>query len=61
MLTCNVVVAATESGSEVSCVRPHAMMDIADSSQIHDVADEAQAKLERVMTAITAHSDARDA
>ena len=61
MLPCNVVVAATEGGSEVSCVRPHAMMDIADSSQIHDVADEAQEKLERVMTAIAAHSDAREA
>jgi len=61
MLPCNVVVAATEDGSEVSCVRPHAMMDIADSSEIHGVADEAQAKLERVMTAIAAHSDASEA
>lgn len=61
MLPCNVVVAATDGGSEVSCVRPHAMMDIADSSRIHGVADEAQARLERVMTAIAAHSGAREA
>ena len=52
MLPCNVVVAAVEGGTEVSCVRPHAMMAIADSPQIHGVADAAQAKLERALRAI---------
>ena len=50
MLPCNVVVAAVEGGTEVSCVRPHAMMDIADSPQIHVTwPTQAQAKLERAL------------
>ncbi len=60
MLPCNVVVAATEGGSEVSCVRPHAIMDVVDASEMRDVADEAQAKLERAMKAIESHSGATD-
>jgi uncharacterized protein (DUF302 family) len=58
MLPCNVVVAALEDGSEVSVVRPHAMMDIADAAEVRDVADQAQAKLERALQAIAAHSGA---
>lgn len=51
MLPCNVVVAATDDGSEVAFVRPHAMMDIADSEEIRGVADEAQERLERALDA----------
>ena len=61
MLPCNVVVAALEDGCEVSVVRPHAMMDIADAAEIRDVADQAQAKLERALAAIAGHSDASEA
>jgi uncharacterized protein (DUF302 family) len=60
MLPCNVVVAAVEGGSEVSCVRPHAMMDIADAPEIRDVADQAQTKLERVLEAISDQSAAAE-
>lgn len=56
MLPCNVVVAAAENGAEVACVRPHAMMDIADAPEIRDVADQAQAKLERALGAIVDQS-----
>ena len=51
LLPCNVVVAATEDGSEVSCVRPDQMMEMAGPG-IEHVADEAQEKLERVMAAL---------
>lgn len=61
MLPCNVVVAATDDGSEVSCVRPHAMMDVADAPGIRDVADQAQAKLERVLQAIRTQSEDTEA
>ncbi|MFC1531401.1 DUF302 domain-containing protein [Gemmatimonadota bacterium] len=61
MLPCNVVVAAAEGGAEVSWVRPHAMMDIADAPGIRDVADQAQAKLERALETIVAHSGATEA
>ncbi len=58
MLPCNVVVAASEDGAEVACIRPHAMMDIADAPAIRDVADQAQAKLERALGAVVAQSGA---
>jgi hypothetical protein len=45
----------------VSVVRPHAMMDIADAAEIRDVANQAQAKLERALAAITGHSDVTEA
>ena len=61
MLPCNVVVAATDDGSEVSCVRPHAMMDVADTPGIRDVADQAQAKLERVLQTLRAQSEDTEA
>ena len=60
MLPCNVVVAAVEGGTEVSCIRPQAMMSFTDVPQIRHVADEAQAKLERAMQAIEAHSRPED-
>ena len=56
MLPCNVVVAATEGGTEVSFIRPQAMMGIADAPGIREVADEAQARLERALEAIGRHS-----
>jgi len=61
MLPCNVVVASTDGGAEVAFVRPHAMMDIADAPAIRDVADEAQAKLERALEAVVAQSSAAGA
>ena len=61
MLPCNVVVASTEGGAEVAFVRPHAMMDIADAPAIRDVADQAQAKLERALEAVVAQSGAAGA
>lgn len=61
MLPCNVVVAALEDGAEVSVVRPHAMMDIADAPELRAVADQAQTKLERALRAIEAQSAAREA
>ena len=56
MLPCNVVVASADGGAEVAFVRPHAMMDIADAPEIRDVADLAQAKLERALEAVVAQS-----
>jgi uncharacterized protein (DUF302 family) len=53
MLPCNVVVAESGDGSEVAFVRPHAMMAIADADEIRGVADQAQEKLERALTAVT--------
>jgi len=53
MLPCNVVVAATDGGSEVAFVRPHAMMDIVAADGIREVADLAQEKLERALSATT--------
>jgi len=61
MLPCNVVVASADGGSEVAFVRPHAMMDIADAPEIRDVADQAQAKLERALEAVVAQSGAAGA
>ncbi len=48
LLPCNVVVAETESGSEVAIARPEAMLSIADIPQIRQVAEEAEARLRRV-------------
>ena len=61
MLPCNVVVASAEGGAEVAFVRPHAMMDIADAPEIRDVADQAQAKLERALEAVVAQFGAAGA
>ena len=61
MLPCNVVVASADGGAEVAFARPHAMMDIADAPEIREVADQAQAKLERVLAAVVAQSGAAGA
>ena len=52
MLPCNVVVAETEDGSEVAIVRPTVMMTVADAEGLEDVADEAQARLDRALADI---------
>ncbi len=52
MLPCNVVVAETEDGSEVAMVRPSVMMTVADAEGLEDVAEEAQARLERALANI---------
>jgi len=52
MLPCNVVVAETDDGSEVAIVRPTVMMTVADAAGLEDVANEAQALLERALANI---------
>jgi len=42
LLPCNVVVAETDDGAEVSFANPKSMLDIADSPQVRPVADEAE-------------------
>lgn len=49
MLPCNVVVAATEEGAEVAIARPRAMLGVADAEGLSEVADEAEARLVRVL------------
>jgi len=52
LLPCNVVVSATETGSEVVIARPQAMLGIADMDGIRAVADEAEARLTRVLESL---------
>jgi uncharacterized protein (DUF302 family) len=52
MLPCNVVVAATEEGSEVAIARPRAMMEVSDAEALEPVAGEAEERLARVLDAI---------
>lgn len=52
MLPCNVVVAETEDGSEVAIVRPTVMMTVADAEGLEEVAEEAQARLDRALASI---------
>jgi len=49
MLPCNVVVAETSTGSEVAIARPSVMMTVADADGLEEVAEEAQARLERAL------------
>ncbi|MEJ2546441.1 MAG: DUF302 domain-containing protein [Gemmatimonadota bacterium] len=49
MLPCNVVVAETGTGSEVSIARPTVMMQIAAAEGLEPVAEEAQERLERAL------------
>ena len=49
MLPCNVVVAESAEGSEVSIARPTVMMQIADAEGLESVAEEAQERLERAL------------
>ncbi len=52
LLPCNVVVAATDDGSEVAIAYPQSMMAIAGNPALREVADEAQARLDRVLAAL---------
>lgn len=52
MLPCNVVVAATDAGSEVAIARPRAMMEVSDAEGLTEVADEAEDRLARALAAI---------
>lgn len=47
LLPCNVVVAETEGGAEVSYARPRQMLDIAGNDDVMPVADEAEERLAR--------------
>jgi uncharacterized protein (DUF302 family) len=49
MLPCNVVVAETGTGSEVSIARPTVMMQIAAAEGLESVAEEAQERLGRAL------------
>lgn len=52
LLPCNVVVAETEEGAEVSIARPEAMLDIAGTDRVSAVAAEAEQRLARVLAAL---------
>lgn len=47
LLPCNVVVAETEAGSEVSYARPRQMLDLSGNEDVMPVADEAEERLAR--------------
>jgi uncharacterized protein (DUF302 family) len=52
LLPCNVIVYEEEGGSVVSIVDPISMLGVVDSPELAPVADEAQARLERVAKAL---------
>ena len=52
MLPCNVVVAATDAGSEVAIARPTMMMQVASAEGLDEVAEEAQSRLERALASV---------
>jgi uncharacterized protein (DUF302 family) len=52
MLPCNVVVAESAEGSEVSIARPTVMMQVADAEGLESVANEAQERLERALARV---------
>jgi uncharacterized protein (DUF302 family) len=47
LLPCNVVVAETEAGAEVSYARPRQMLDLSGNEDVMPVADEAEERLAR--------------
>lgn len=49
LLPCNVVVAATDDGSEVAIARPKAMLSIARSEPLGVIAEEAENRMTRVL------------
>ena len=49
LLPCNVVVAQTETGSEVAIARPMSMLSVAENPDILPIAKEAEARLSRVL------------
>ncbi len=52
LLPCNVVVAETDRGSEVAIARPQAMLAIAGASGMGSFAEEAEARLSRVLNTL---------
>ncbi len=52
MLPCNVVVAATDSGSEVAIAKPKMMMQVASAEGLEEVAEDAQSRLERALESV---------
>jgi len=53
LLPCNVIVYETEDGKTgVSIMDPQAVLQLTDNAQIHEVAGEVRAKLERVLAAL---------
>ena len=53
MLPCNVIVQETESGKvEVAAIDPIASMQSIDNPDLHDVADQVQAKLKKVVQSL---------
>ncbi|MCL7957893.1 MAG: DUF302 domain-containing protein [marine benthic group bacterium] len=52
MLPCNVVVAESPEGAEVSIARPTVMMQVADAEGLESVANEAQERLERALARV---------
>ncbi len=52
LLPCNVLVQGEGAGSTVSIMDPQAMMQVTGNSALHEVADEAEARLRRVMAAL---------
>ena len=54
LLPCNVVVAESEGGETVvSILDPNVMERVADAEGIHEIADEARARLERALASIS--------
>lgn len=49
LLPCNVVVAATDDGSEVAIARPKAMLSIAGAEALGTFAEDAEVRLSRVL------------
>lgn len=58
LLPCNVVVRATETGSQVDIVDPQAMMGIVGNDALNDVAAEARQKLQHVAAQLAAQVSA---
>jgi uncharacterized protein (DUF302 family) len=56
LLPCNVIVYETDAGqSAISVVNPMAMMSVTDNEALHNVANEAQARLSRVIRNLSAN------
>ena len=54
LLPCNVIVYETNEGqTTISVVNPMAMMDVAENEALHTVANEAQARLSRVIQSLS--------
>ncbi len=49
LLPCNIVVAQTETGSEVAIARPESVLAMADSPDVAPIAKEAESRLRRVL------------